>query len=60
MGEWYKCIRVIVELTNCRYIEGVVRGYRNGLLTQTNYTNLTQCETIDGILGSGLIEDVIY
>lgn len=30
------------------YIEGIVRGYRNGLLTGTNYTNMTQCETIDG------------
>ncbi len=32
----------------CSYIEGIVRGYRNGLLTGTNYTNMTQCETIDG------------
>ena len=31
------------------YIEGIVRGYRNALLTSTNYTNLTQCETIDGM-----------
>lgn len=32
----------------CSYIEGIVRGYRNGLLTSANYTNMTQCETIDG------------
>lgn len=38
-----------LDLTFHSYIEGIVRGYRNGLLTQTNYTNLTQCETIDGI-----------
>jgi V-type H+-transporting ATPase subunit d len=31
------------------YIEGIVRGYRNNLLTAQNYGNLTQCETIDGI-----------
>ncbi|KAJ4306734.1 H(+)-transporting V0 sector ATPase subunit d [Collariella sp. IMI 366227] len=31
------------------YIEGIVRGYRNGLLTSTNYTNMTQCETIDDL-----------
>lgn len=31
------------------YVEGVVRGYRNTLLTGQNYSNLTQCETIDGI-----------
>jgi hypothetical protein len=30
------------------YIEGIVRGYRNGLLTGANYTNMTQCENIDG------------
>ena len=34
----------------CSYIEGIVRGYRNGLLTGTNYTNMTQCENIDGNL----------
>lgn len=33
---------------NNGYIEGIVRGYRNGLLTSQNYNNLTQCETIDG------------
>lgn len=35
------------------YIEGVVRGYRNALLTSQNYNNLTQCETIDGKLRCG-------
>lgn len=43
------CIIGELDLTIYSYIEGIVRGYRNGLLTQTNYTNLTQCETIDGI-----------
>ncbi|EHK99750.1 putative V-type proton ATPase subunit d [Glarea lozoyensis 74030] len=32
---------------NNGYIEGIVRGYRNGLLTSNNYNNLVQCETID-------------
>jgi hypothetical protein len=31
------------------YIEGVVRGYRNTLLTGQQYGNLAQCETIDGM-----------
>ncbi|KAI9885082.1 MAG: ribose-phosphate pyrophosphokinase [Watsoniomyces obsoletus] len=31
------------------YIEGIVRGYRNSLLTGQNYGNLTQCETIDDL-----------
>ncbi|RDW64919.1 vacuolar ATP synthase subunit d 1 [Coleophoma crateriformis] len=34
---------------NNGYIEGIVRGYRNGLLTGQNYSNLTQCETIDDL-----------
>lgn len=33
-----------------RYVEGIVRGYRNSLLSGQNYSNLTQCETIDGTL----------
>nr|POE46247.1 v-type proton atpase subunit d [Quercus suber] len=31
------------------YIEGIVRGYRNTLLTGQSYSNLTQCETIDDV-----------
>ncbi|KAF2183569.1 ATPase, V0 complex, subunit D [Zopfia rhizophila CBS 207.26] len=31
------------------YIEGIVRGYRNALLTSQNYSYLTQCETIDDV-----------
>jgi hypothetical protein len=38
--------KILVD--HCRYIEGIVRGYRNSLLTGQNYSNLTQCETIDG------------
>ncbi|KAL7273928.1 H(+)-transporting V0 sector ATPase subunit d [Rhizina undulata] len=34
---------------NNGYIEGLVRGYRNGLLTSANYSNLTQCETLDDL-----------
>lgn len=26
-----------------------MRGYRNALLTSQNYSNLTQCENIDGM-----------
>lgn len=42
------CSRLVTLLTPSSYIEGVVRGYRNALLTSQNYSNLTQCETIDG------------
>jgi len=30
------------------YFEGLVRGYRNQLLTAQSYANLTQCDTVDG------------
>lgn len=30
------------------YLEGLVRGFRNGILKQTDYLNLVQCETLDG------------
>lgn len=45
----WKSISTAVGLANLlRYLEGIVRGYRNSLLTAQNYSNLTQCETIDG------------
>ncbi|KAI1911618.1 H(+)-transporting V0 sector ATPase subunit d [Ophidiomyces ophidiicola] len=31
------------------YVEGIVRGYRNNLLNQQSYGNLTQCDTIDDV-----------
>ncbi|KAF8251847.1 ATP synthase subunit [Wilcoxina mikolae CBS 423.85] len=34
---------------NNGYTEGLVRGYRNSLLTSANYNNLTQCETLDDL-----------
>lgn len=40
--------RLTKLLTSPRYIEGIVRGYRNGLLTGNNYSNMTQCENVDG------------
>ena len=30
------------------YLEGLLRGYRAGVLTSADYANLCQCETIDG------------
>lgn len=33
---------------NHGYLEGIVRGYRNHLLTGQSYGNLVQCETVDG------------
>lgn len=32
------------------YLEGLVRGFRSGILTRTDYINLVQCETIEGEL----------
>lgn len=31
------------------YLEGVIRGYRNGLLTSSQYVNLTQCDNLEDL-----------
>ncbi|KAI5955215.1 VMA6 [Candida jiufengensis] len=31
------------------YVEGVVRGYRTGLLTSNQYVNLTQCDNLEDL-----------
>ena len=31
------------------YLEGILRGYRSGLLTAADYNNLSQCETLDDV-----------
>ena len=31
------------------YLEGLVRGFRSGILTRGDYLNLVQCETVEGI-----------
>jgi V-type H+-transporting ATPase subunit d len=33
---------------NDGYLDALVRGFKAGILTQANYLNLTQCETLDG------------
>lgn len=30
------------------YLEGLVRGMKAGILTQTDYHNLAQCDTLEG------------
>lgn len=30
------------------YLEGLVRGFKAGILTQGDYLNLVQCETLEG------------
>ncbi|KEZ41856.1 V-type proton ATPase subunit d [Scedosporium apiospermum] len=34
---------------NNGYLEGIIRGYRNSLLTGAMYSNLKQCETVDDL-----------
>ncbi|KAJ1555682.1 H(+)-transporting V0 sector ATPase subunit d [Cladochytrium tenue] len=34
---------------NDGYLEAIVRGYKAGILTATNYANLTQCETLEDL-----------
>jgi len=31
------------------YLEAIVRGFKGGIITNNVYTNLTQCETLEGI-----------
>lgn len=31
------------------YVEGLLRGYRSGLLTSADYNNLSQCENLDDV-----------
>ena len=31
------------------YMEALVRGYRSGFLSESEYRHLAQCETMDGI-----------
>ncbi|PLW05477.1 hypothetical protein PCANC_08123 [Puccinia coronata f. sp. avenae] len=33
--------------SNSGFLEGVIRGFKAGLLSQTQYQNLTQCDTLD-------------
>jgi V-type H+-transporting ATPase subunit d len=35
-------------------MEGVVRGYKAGILSQNQYANLTQCETLEGMSFSNM------
>ena len=36
---------------NCEdgYLEAILRGFKSGILTSTQYLNLTQCETLDDL-----------
>jgi len=34
---------------NDGYLEAILRGYRSGILTQTDYNNLVQCDVLDDI-----------
>ncbi|KAJ3096291.1 H(+)-transporting V0 sector ATPase subunit d [Phlyctochytrium planicorne] len=35
--------------TDAGYLEGIVRGYKAGILNSSNYLNLTQCETLEDL-----------
>ena len=36
------------------YLEGLCRGFKNGILKQADYLNLVQCETLEGKKKDGL------
>jgi V-type H+-transporting ATPase subunit d len=35
--------------TNDGYLDGILRGYRSGVLTSADYANLIQCDTLDDL-----------
>ncbi len=41
------CSLTVLKVSN-GFLEGIVRGYKAGILTENNYKNLTQCETLEG------------
>ncbi|MPC08548.1 V-type proton ATPase subunit d 1 [Portunus trituberculatus] len=45
------------------YLEGLVRGFKNGILKQTDYLNLVQCESLDVVsvlLRLALVSDGLW
>lgn len=40
---------MLTFLSSNGYLDGIVRGYRGALLTTTQYTNLSHCDTIDDL-----------
>jgi len=38
------------------YLEAIVRGFKGGIITNNVYTNLTQCETLEGIKQISIIK----
>jgi V-type H+-transporting ATPase subunit d len=53
--EWNSLFRkkqIVMALTfnvSSGYLDGIVRGYRSTLLTNSHYLNLTQCNTLDDL-----------
>lgn len=46
-----KLVAIMKELSfnvDHGYLEGLVRGMKAGILTQTDYHNLAQCDTLEG------------
>lgn len=41
------------------FLEAIVRGYKAGILSQSHYANLTQCESLEGASFQSCVETVI-
>ena len=41
--------RMLLFNTNYGYLEGLVRGFKNGLLNQSEYQALTQCDSLEDL-----------
>lgn len=43
----FKHVLILLQVDG-GFLEGTVRGYKAGILTQSQYNNLTQCESLEG------------
>lgn len=43
------CCKCPTQVNN-GFLEGIVRGYKAGILNQGHYASLTQCESLEGAL----------
>lgn len=42
-------LRKVIEQVDNGFLEAIVRGYKAGILSPNQYSNLAQCETLEGM-----------
>jgi len=52
MGDKMNSVNFSLDSSNFNidngYLEGIVRGFKSGILKSSDYVNLTQCDTLEG------------